>query len=496
MANELINKLSKQLEQIADSLSIPDYRYEQAEVRYKAIGSWLSRNASTVYRHNPKIYAQGSFRLGTVIKPISGHEEYDLDIVCELNLTKQQITQKDLKKIVGQEIQDYASSNNIDAPVEEGKRCWTIEYSDEAQFHVDILPSIPNGIAFGRMLEKRGFKNEWSDKAIAITDKDHPNFDKLSLDWLPSNPKGYAEWFKEQMKTQFEARRIALAQAKRASIEKIPEYTIQTPLQQVVKILKRHRDVMFEKHSDNKPISIIITTLAAQAYSNESNLLDALVNIVRGMSGFIIEKDGEISIANPVNPTENFADKWPDKPILRENFYRWYRQIQRDVSAILETGQIETFVKSLKATSSSSDRISVIGESRKLARFNVGHKEIPPWPMLNSGRVDLSAKINIDGEWFDFKQTDILRKGSKLYFAAQTNALPPYHVYWQVVNTGSEAANNHDLRGTIFSSESVGMAGLVQKESTAYAGTHWIECFIVKDGICVARSREFVVNIR
>ena len=29
------------------------------------------------------IYAQGSFALGTVIKPITDTEDYDLDLVCE-----------------------------------------------------------------------------------------------------------------------------------------------------------------------------------------------------------------------------------------------------------------------------------------------------------------------------------------------------------------------------------------------------------------------------
>ena len=40
--------------------------------------------------------------------------------------------------------------------------------------------------------------------------------------------------------------------------------------------------------------------------------------------------------------------------------------------------------------------------------------------------------------------------------------------------------------------------GLVPRdtlERTKYAGMHWIECFIVKDGVLVARSGEFVVNI-
>ena len=40
-----------------------------------------------------------------------------------------------------------------------------------------------------------------------------------------------------------------------------------------------------------------------------------------------------------------------------------------------------------------------------------------------------------------------------------------------------------------------GVGGLNQKEYSLYRGKHWIECFIVKNNICVARSYEFMVNI-
>lgn len=80
-------------------------------------------------------------------------------------------------------------------------------------------------------------------------------------------------------------------------------------------------------------------------------------------------------------------------------------------------------------------------------------------------------------------------------FSATTNVPKPFSLYWQVVNTGLEAEQANQLRGQILPSRTVGVGGLTQKESTLYTGMHWIECFVVKDGICVARSGEFVVNI-
>ena len=105
-----------------------------------------------------------------------------------------------------------------------------------------------------------------ADNAIAITDRDDPNFRQLTEDWPHSNPKGYANWFRSKMREVFDARRRALALEARASVEDIPEHRVRTPLQSAIQILKHHRDVMFSERVDDKPISIILTTLAAHAY--------------------------------------------------------------------------------------------------------------------------------------------------------------------------------------------------------------------------------------
>ncbi len=81
-----------------------------------------------------------------------------------------------------------------------------------------------------------------------------------------------------------------------------------------------------------------------------------------------------------------------------------------------------------------------------------------------------------------------------ILYRAKTNTLKPYKVYWQVVNTGSHAAREKELRGQIFPKDNEG-AKLDQWESSLYTGRHWIECFIVKDDYCVAR-RIFFVNIK
>ncbi len=511
MNYDLKSQLNKFFRHLVESLDISENHYKQAEERYQAVSKWLGRDESRVASFDPEIYPQGSFRLGTVIKPISDAEEYDIDLVCELGLSKDQVSQKQLKELVGYEIKGYARANNMKSHPEEGRRCWTVNYADGAQFHMDILPAIPDGSSFKLLLESRGYSNDWTDQAIAITDNTLPNYSWLDTDWPRSNPRGYAEWFKLQMKIQFETMRMAMAESFRVSIEDIPEYRVKTPLQRAIQILKRHRDIMFAHDTKHKPISIIITTLAAHAYNNEPDILEALINIVNGMPHYIKKYDA-YWVSNPVNPLENFADKWNEYPQKERNFKRWLQQVnddlnaalrQRDVRAVGDTlksgfGEkvINETMKNFPSSGTSNTSALVIGKSRLPSRFNVPHRQAPLWPVKRQYSLSVSGRYKNRNGWHSFKSDSRpLPKNRELLFSAKTDVPKPFNVYWQVVNTGEQSRRANDLRGKIFQSTTAGVGGLTQNESTKYRGMHWIECFIVRNGVCLARSGEFVVNI-
>ena len=346
---------SSPLEAIAEALDIPESYYERVIKRYESIGAWLKRDESIVACYRPKIYPQGSFLLGTVTKPISGAEEYDIDLVSELNIQKTEISQKELKDLVDHEIKSYARANNINSRPEENRRCWTLNYADGAQFHADILPAIPDAEPFKQFLESRGYSpSNWSDSAIAITDNTLPNYSVISPDWPHSNPKGYAAWFRHRMETQFSAIRKSLAESIQRQVEDVPEYKVKTPLQRSIQILKRHRDIWFDKNQTAydekaKPISIIITTLAAHAYNNEADLQQTLLKIVTEMPHHIeYYNNGITLIRNPVNPLENLADKWQEYPIRKVCFTDWFKQAQLDLTQALELSNTQSIGKLLK----------------------------------------------------------------------------------------------------------------------------------------------------
>ena len=73
---------------LAEVLDIPAERYESADRSYRSVGKWLDRPESRFSSVKTDVYTQGSFRLGTAIRPANGEEHYDLDIVCEFTLSK------------------------------------------------------------------------------------------------------------------------------------------------------------------------------------------------------------------------------------------------------------------------------------------------------------------------------------------------------------------------------------------------------------------------
>ena len=133
------------LEKLAQSLDISDGHNEKAKEKYESVGQWLGRENSVLAPYNPEIYPQGSFRLGTVIKPLNDEDEYDIDLVCKVHLTKEICAPIVLKELVGREMKGYVKAHSMNNPAEEGRRCWTLNYADGAQFHLDVLPALPDG---------------------------------------------------------------------------------------------------------------------------------------------------------------------------------------------------------------------------------------------------------------------------------------------------------------------------------------------------------------
>lgn len=329
MTNQVnTDKLNTILEALVDEISLPIPKYREAKQHYAAVSKWLEKEDSELYRYLPTIYPQGSIALGIANKPI-GREEFDVDCVCLLSVASCQITQMQLMEIVGNRLKHPNSPyKDMVDPKEGGRRCWTIRYADQSKFHLDILPAIPDD----RAIDVPSIPKEWTETAILISDR--KTWSLPNPEWPSSNPKGYIAWFKNRMLIRLDELKREYAIKMQARTEEIEDFEVRTPLQQLIQLLKRHRDIRYNG-DDDKPISILITTLAGLAYENETNLLNALLSVVPRMRSQIQKRDEVWWVENPVNPLENFADKWHEEPRKAKLFLEWLNAVEREFRQLL-----------------------------------------------------------------------------------------------------------------------------------------------------------------
>lgn len=318
------------LEYICRDLELTEAQFKLAEERYRAVGAWLAGAADPI-TSSATIYPQGSVALGTTVKPI-GRDEYDLDLVCLVTLAAR-LTPAELKRTIGLRLRESRHYRDI---LEEKVRCWRINYAGE--FHLDVTPSIPNPRC------RRG------GELVP---------DKLLREFKPTNPKGYREWFARiaQLQPRLVIQKMEFAET-RAQIESLPAPTqFRGLLRRCVQIGKRNRDVYFASDPAIAPISIIITTLAAESYAycvsqNEYEAeLDVLLDVLKRMSSFIqtTGRNGEAGwfVWNPTTEGENFAEKWNKDAALADAFFRWHGHALASVERLVATEGMDKISKHL-----------------------------------------------------------------------------------------------------------------------------------------------------
>lgn len=325
-AEELLSAL---LLGAVEELDIPPYLYTTAEQRFCDVGAWLSEHVGTGPSWD--IYPQGSFRLGTVVRPVVRRDEYDIDLVCLRHVAKESITQERLKSDVGGVLALYVAKrrgvSGGPTGLSAGKRCWTLSYPG---FHMDVLPSIPDP-------DSRG-------SGILITDRDLRS-------WQYSDPIGYAAWFHGRMAVEFAEKRAEMAAVRKAAqVEDVPEWEVKTTLQREVQVFKRHRDLYFANDLDSRPPSILITTLAAHAYRGAGNLFTSVQEAARLMPTFIEETSTGWRVENPVQPQENFADRWGAVPSRAKKFFAWLNDLSADLDDIARTRGLGEVTKRMAAS--------------------------------------------------------------------------------------------------------------------------------------------------
>jgi hypothetical protein len=319
------------LELACQELDLTPTQYERARERYENAGKWIATSQDVRLR-SANIYPQGSVSTETLNRPVYG-DEADIDSVNNLPIVTPVTHPVLVKQLIGDRLRDNTYYASI---MEEKPRCWRLNYKGE--FHLDITPSISNP--------------RCSRGGELVPDRD------LKC-WKPSNPKGFTALFikRSELPPSVRLEKLAAAGA-RASIETLP-----TPsrfkgfLKRTVQLQKRHRDVYFQVTPKLKPISVIVTTLAARSYEycvtnfEYDTEFDLLLAVIDHMPRFIevnvVNGYQTYAVWNETTDGENFAEKWNQDGRLAKAFYSWHSELSRDLRLLLTVTGIDEMTKTL-----------------------------------------------------------------------------------------------------------------------------------------------------
>lgn len=119
-------------------------------------------------------------------------------------------------------------------------------------------------------------------------------------------------------------------------------------------------------------------------------------------------------------------------------------------------------------------------------------QQLYPLKLKYNLKIDCIIKCNgyRDKSLLDLLQNDFLgsryvvERSRKLIFKIVEYDVPePYEIYWKIRNVSKEAISRNNVRGNIFRGEKT------REENSQFHGPHYTECFIVKDGKCVAKDK-------
>ena len=242
---------------LRDEVNLNQSRLDRLETSVSAINDYLKGNL-TGYQ---KMERQGSYALGTLIKPVDDNDEYDADIQIVMN-PNQRWEPKDYVEAINRTL---AATRRTLTSSRLKTRCVTVDYAGD-------FPS------------RRGPAGDHQRQALRLQ-PDRQQFEE-------TDGNGYRDWFNEK-------NRITGGNLKR-----------------VVRLLKHLRD---HKNSFTAK-SILLTTLAGNTIKSSdegtaavNTVADTLETILSRMNDYLQQHPNMPVIKNPVLPSEDFNRHWDQR---------------------------------------------------------------------------------------------------------------------------------------------------------------------------------------
>lgn len=293
-------KIDDLLDRMAEEIQLDKTRYERMKGHYEAVKDWIEADELFFKPFKYDVYPHGSVRTQTTVKPI-GKDEFDLDIALHIVTQWADHTPAKIYAELKRRLEEHETYKGM---LETKNRCIRLNYSGD--FHMDILPGIQESIH--------------DEDKLRVPDRELGS-------WVSSNPRGYSKWFLNK------ANSVKLSLLEKAfSAENLPtdNFRNKKPLQRAVQLLKRYRDVYFQKDDSYKTSSIIITTIAGHFYDSEASIFETIDNIITKILQTIDNTPTRIKVVNPMNADEDFTDKWDNEPKYYEAFKAFCKYLHKE----------------------------------------------------------------------------------------------------------------------------------------------------------------------
>lgn len=384
---------------------------------------------------------QGSFRQRTIIKPPKPDQDFDVDLLFELEPVKEWNPADYLSNLSDQFKAVDRYKEKVDT---RGKnRCVTIDY--ESDFHIDIVPAVKmvNG---------------------------HVIMNKKTNQFEPTDGDGYALWFEGKNKV-----------------------TGKNHLISALRLIKYVRD---SKASFEAKSILLTTLLGNQVYSSDivttqyPDLPTAFLTIIVRLNQYLQANPLMPTVNNPVLPQENFNRHWDQSKYAKfKDKINEYAAIA--VDAYAEKDEAKSVEKWRKIFGEKfPESKSNISSAVNVAKRDIGEQFLSDFGIKENIRYNLKidAQVKQDGfrPFFLRGSFNPLKKKRKLEFFIKETTIPgSFDIKWKVKNTGPEAKDATDLRGEI--TDDKGFKNKIER--TKYTGSHYVECYAIQNGTCVARDR-------
>ena len=390
-------------------------------------------------------FLTGSYAKHTCIRPTKYDGKTDVDIVVVTNYTE-----NDDSKVVLDEL--YKVCKEHYKNVTKQTRSIGIEMEGT---EIDVVPMIEDKIS---SMYKIGNKKDGN--------------------WKKTNPKGHIEWCSKVNK------------------ENCNKFV------RIVKIFKWWRknncpdDIKYPKGITLEKI------IADNLYDCNNTYEDIVFNTMKNIKNkfeYYIKNGIKPFISDPGIPSDNLSDTYKF-----EDFKLFYDKISTHIKLLEESNFSNESWRKILGTEFPKEQISNNNlleaiRDKYNSFFNVPYKAKPNWyEGSNISIVDVKVKCYTENNKIINYSPDgnnLLDKGINIDFTLVGAAAFSCNtkIFWQVVNTGEEARANHCLRGEF---EPSNIFNYGRHESTSYTGTHWVQAFVVNDGICIAKSKEILVKIK